>query len=639
MVDYYFRFEVAAALIVFAVIITFFKLNKIKTKVSSAFTALIWQCFTASVLDIAAIFLLKYISKSNLWLCYIVNILYYFMFNAIPLCFYICLYYLSERYKVMPKRRYWAFFGTYLFVTLLLCTTPFTHCVFWFDSDLNFHYGFVFYVYYVLAAFYVGAGLLHFYRHKNLYSTNQVVLLGTFMALCVISTIIQIIYPQLVITGFMLSMTILITYLSLENPDDYMDSQMGIYNRRAFIVKAQENFDTNQKMFVVGLGSENLVHILRSIGESNRKEFFKTLVEFLSEVFGKTNLFRLSLESIGVILTEGTMEEYNEKLKLVSNFFMQPVKCGNFQVSVTINMKYAQAPEDVNTIEDLIDLLEDSLADRSDYTSDKPCHAQIQLLENRRREHKIVQLLEQAVNENAFEIVYQPIYSVEKATYNCVEALVRYKTEEFGYINPDEFLPLAEKNGLMLKIGSFVFREVCKFIAENKLEQKGIEEVHINLSVIQCMQEKLYEHIFDIMDHYDIDYSYINLNVTETTTIIANEILLRNMNTMLSHNMHYSLDNYGTGLSNTNTLVKFPFQKVKLDKTLIRSSVNDSKARIILQKTVSMVKDLGMQVVAEGVEGYGEYDMVIYLGCDFIQGFMFSEPLTPEEYLKFISKI
>ena len=110
------------------------------------------------------------------------------------------------------------------------------------------------------------------------------------------------------------------------------------------------------------------------------------------------------------------------------------------------------------------------------------------------------------------------------------------------------------------------------------------------------------------------------------------------MNMMKQHNMYFSLDNYGTGLSNTNTLVKFPFKIVKLDKMLVHSAINDEKARIILHKTVSMVKDLNMEVVAEGVEDLGEYDMAIYAGCDYIQGFMFAKPLKPDEFIKFITK-
>ena len=638
MVNYIFRYEVAASIIVIAVILSYFNLNKIKTRVSAAFTALAWQCLCASLSDIASIFLMKNVNADNLWLVYVVNIIYYFMFNAIPLCFYICLYYLSERTKVMSKLKYWLIFGAYLLISLLLFTTPFTHIVFWFDENYVFHHGIVFYVYYVLAIFYMGAGMVHFFRHRKLYSSNQIISLVSFISFCFISTIIQIIFPHLVITGFMLAITILITYLSLENPDDYIDMEMGIYNRMAFIVKAQECFDDNKPMNILALSSENLSHILKSIGETNKRIFYDIVFSYLRDTFEKKNVFRITNEKLAILLPVDDELLANEKIRDVRNFFSDPIVCGNIQVNVPIILKTIQTPIDASTIEDLLDLVEESLAEEVNTENEAPVHADVSLLENRRREHKIIQLLEEAVNDNSFEVVYQPIYCVEKAGYTSVEALVRYKTEEFGYIEPEEFVPLAEKNGLMLKIGSFVFHEVCSFIAKNKLQEKGIEKVHVNLSVIQCMQEKLYEHIFDIMDHYNIDYDYINLNVTETTTIAANEILLRNMKIMQRHNMFFSLDNYGTGLSNTNTLVKFPFKIVKLDKMLVHSAINDEKARIILQKTVSMVKDLGMEVVAEGVEDLGEYDMAIYAGCDYIQGFMFSKPQEPEQFLGFISK-
>ena len=639
MVEYIFRFEIAASFIVVAVILSYMNLNRIKTRASSAFTALAWQCLCGSLFDIASIFLLKVISPSNLWLNYISNIFYYFMFNAIPLCFYICLYYLSERTKIMPKKQYWTFFGLYLFMTAILLTTPFTHLIFWFDENLILHHGVMFYFYYALALFYMSAGMLHFFHHRSMYSTNQIISLYGFVAVCFISPIFQMFFPRIIITGFMLSITILITYLSLENPDDYIDFEMGVYNRQAFIVKAQEHFYAGTNMFILALSSENLFHILKSIGESNKKLFYEKVFAFLRDTFGKNNLFRITYEKIAIILPEEDENIRSEKIRVVKDFFSEPIKCGDIQVSVPVVMKTLQSPQDASDIEDLLDLLEQSLEEKINIQVETSLHADVSLLEKRRREHKIIQLLEEAVNENTFEVVYQPIYNISKKSYDSVEALVRYHTEEFGDIEPEEFVPLAEKNGLMLKIGSFVFHEVCRFIKDQKLQEKGIAQVHVNLSVIQCMQEKLYEHIFDIMDHYEIDYSYINLNITETTTIVANEILLRNMNILMHHNMYFSLDNYGTGLSNTNTLVKFPFKFVKLDKMLVHSAINDEKARIILNKTVAMVKDLNMKVVAEGVEDLGEYDMAIYTDCDYIQGFMFSKPLSAEEYINFISKI
>ena len=637
-INYTTRYDVAGALIAIAVMLSYFREKKIKTKISDSFTALTWQCFTACLLDIASVYLIKYISHSNLWINYIVLIAYYIFFNAMPLLFYMLFWFLSEKNKKMPLKQYWIMFGIYIGYSLFTVTSPFTHLVFWFDDNLVFRHGALFYGYYLLDIFYIASGVIHFLRHRKYFTKNQVVSLMFFTFMCFVAAVIETVFPYLLVTGFAFSITILITFLSLENPDDYIDYESGVYNRAAFMVKAQENIDFSKKMYIIGLYSEPFVHILRSIGEENRKLFYETVFTYLRETCGKENLYRLTYEKFAIMLTEDSEGDCDRIVKEIWNYFREPVKCGNIEISIAVNIRTIFYPDDVSSLEDLIDLIEDSLEDKASMEEGASLRADPKILEKRRREHKIVKILEEAMNNNSFDIVYQPIYNIDKAGYTSAEALLRLKSEELGDITPDEFIPLAEKNGLALQIGNFVFKEVCKFVATNKLWEKGIENIHVNLSVIQCMQEKLYEILFDIMDHYELDYRYIDLDVSETTAIIANEVLLRNMNVLLDHGMSFSLDNYGTGLSNTNTLVKYPFRYVKLDKTLVRAAVNDEKARIILHKTVSMVKDLDMMVVAEGVENMGEYDMVVYLGCNYIQGFMFSNPLSPEDYLKFVSK-
>ena len=638
MIDYTIRYDLAGALIAIAVMLSYFREKKVKTKISDSFTALTWQCFCACVLDIASVYLIKHISPSNLWLNYILIIAYYIFFNAMPLLFYLCFWFLSEKNRKMPLKQYWILFGIYIFFSLFTISSPLTHFVFWFDENLVFHHGKLFYFYYILDVFYIGGGVLHFLRHRKHFTPNQIISLMFFVVACFIASVIQTLIPHLLITCFVFALTILITFLSLENPDDYIDSESGVYNRDAFIVRAQENIDFNRSMFIIGLYSDTLVHVLRSIGEENRKLFYDIVFNFLQEKAGKENVYRLTYEKFAIMLTNIPEEQSSEIVKDIWNYFREPLKCGNIEISISANMRTVVFPEDVNTIEDLLDLIEDSLEDKTSFEQGASLRSDPRILERRRREHKIVQILEQAMNTDAFDIVYQPIYNIEKGGYTSAEALLRLRSMELGDITPDEFIPLAEKNGLALQIGNFVFKEVCKYIANNKLWEKGIENVHVNLSVIQCLQEKLYELLFDIMDHYELDYKFVDLDVSETTTILANETLLRNMNAMIDHGMSFSLDNYGTGLSNTNTLVKYPFKYVKLDKTLVKAAVNDEKARIILHKTVSMVKDLDMMVVAEGVEDMGEYDMVVYLGCNYIQGFMFSNPLSPEDYLKFVSK-
>ena len=638
MTDYIFRYEVAACLIAIAIRLAYFQGKKIKTTTSQAFNALSWQCLTSSLCNIASVFLIKYIRPGNLWLNYITIIAYYIIFNAIPLCFYICLYALSENNRRLPKKRFWWFFGIYLFFNVFTITSPFTHFIFWFNEDLELCHNILFYGYYVLDLFYLIAGLIHFLRHRNQFTTNQTVSLMFYTCACFATAIIQTIYPRLLITGFMFALTILITYLSMENPDDYVDSESHLFSRLAFKVKCQSDFAMHHRNLIIGIYAESLFHILNSIGEVNRDAFYKEVTDTLKETTGSETIFRLTYEKIAIIVPFESDEKSREIVERINNYFREPVKCGPVEVSLAISIKTVKIPDDVGTIEDLLDLLEDSLEDKTVITAGSVYHADVSLLEKRRRENRIIQILEESMDQNNFEVVYQPIYNISKGGYTSAEALIRLKTQEFGYIEPQEFIPLAEKNGLALLIGNFVLNEVCRFYSENRLWEKGVEKIHVNLSVIQCMQEKMYEHIFEILDYYNLDYEYINLDVTETTTIAANEILLRNMNIMKDHKMMFSLDNYGTGLSNTNTLVKYPFKYVKLDKALIQSAVNDEKARVILHKTVSMIKDLKMETVAEGVEDLGQYDMVIYLNCDYIQGYMFSNPLNAAEFLKFVSK-
>ena len=638
MTEYIFRYEVAACLIAIAIRLAYFQGKKIKTTTSQAFNALSWQCLTSSLCNIASVFLIKYISARTLWLNYIVIILYYIIFNAIPLCFYICLYALSENNRRLPKRRFWIFFGIYLFFTVFTITSPFTHLIFWFNKDLELCHNVLFYGYYVLDLFFLIAGLIHFLRHRNQFTTNQTVSLMFYTCACFATAIIQTIYPMLLITGFMFALTILITYLSMENPDDYVDSESHLFSRLAFKVKCQSDFAMHHRNLIIGIYADSLFHILNSLGEVNRDAFYKEVTNTLKEITGSETIFRLTYEKIAIIVPFESDEKSREIVERINNYFREPVKCGPVEVSLAISIKTVKIPDDVGTIEDLLDLLEDSLEDKTVITAGSVYHADVSILEKRRRENRIIQILEESMDQNNFEVVYQPIYNIARGGYTSAEALIRLKTQEFGYIEPQEFIPLAEKNGLALLIGNFVLNEVCRFYSENRLWEKGVEKIHVNLSVIQCMQEKMYEHIFEILDYYNLDYEYINLDVTETTTIAANEILLRNMNIMKDHNMMFSLDNYGTGLSNTNTLVKYPFKYVKLDRALIQSAVNDEKARVILHKTVSMIKDLNMETVAEGVEDLGQYDMVIYLNCDYIQGYMFANPLNAAEFLKFISK-
>lgn len=243
-----------------------------------------------------------------------------------------------------------------------------------------------------------------------------------------------------------------------------------------------------------------------------------------------------------------------------------------------------------------------------------------------------------ALRNNEFRVYYQPIYSVEKQCYTSAEALIRLYTEEYGFISPDEFIPVAEETGLMLEIGRYVYREVCRFMKEEKIWEKGIEYIDVNLSAVQCMQESLYEELLEIMNEFELPYTMINLEITETAAVLSSSTLKRNMENLMKHQISFSLDDYGTGFSNMDHLINYPFHTIKLDKTMLWTAMTNIKAMMALKHTIAMIKDMDMNIVAEGVETKEQVDLLTELKCDFFQGYYYSKAVPDKEFVELLSK-
>ena len=295
-------------------------------------------------------------------------------------------------------------------------------------------------------------------------------------------------------------------------------------------------------------------------------------------------------------------------------------------------------PRDVKRLVEIVDLIDyaqnfviDEEMEGRHLTAEK-------ILENRRRENQITHVLQRAIANEEFMVYYQPIYSVEEGCFSSAEALIRLHDEKLGFISPEVFIPLAEQNGMIFKIGEFVFRSVCKMISENNLEQYGMRYIEVNLSAAQCVQENLHKKLLSIMDEYGVPYSFINLEITETAVTVSKETLRKNMDDMVRQGVTFSMDDYGTGYSNINSLITFPFHLVKMDKSIVWYAMKNERAMSALKHSVNMIKELGMCIVAEGVETMEQSEELQRMGCDYLQGYYYSRPIPPEEFIAFLER-
>lgn len=251
--------------------------------------------------------------------------------------------------------------------------------------------------------------------------------------------------------------------------------------------------------------------------------------------------------------------------------------------------------------------------------------------------NNIDSIIENAISNHLFEVYYQPIYSIEHKIFNSAEALIRLKDPQYGFIPPDLFIPVAEKSGAIHRIGAYVLDEVCAFIASPEFKELGLDYIEVNLSVAQCMRNNLADEILEIMTKHNVSASQLNLEITETTASNSQETLQENVKQLLESGINFSLDDYGTGYSNIERISSLLFDIVKLDKTFVNVA-NNNNHDIVLNHTVSMIKDLGMKIVVEGVEDETLLNRFADLGCDYIQGYYFSRPIPKPEFIQFIKE-
>ena len=179
-----------------------------------------------------------------------------------------------------------------------------------------------------------------------------------------------------------------------------------------------------------------------------------------------------------------------------------------------------------------------------------------------------------------------------------------------------------------------VLEEVCRFISQYRLKDSSLDFVEVNLSVVQCMQDKIYRQIQEVLEQYHVPPSMINLEITESAEAYSEEQLIRNMARMSLSDITFSLDDYGSGYSNVNYLVDLPFSIVKIDKYIVWAAMKQVSSRRVLENTIAMFKEINLKVVAEGIENAEMMNMLTSMGADYLQGYYFSKPVPGKELVE-----
>ncbi|MFQ9804482.1 MAG: EAL domain-containing protein [Coprococcus sp.] len=527
-----------------------------------------------------------------------------------------------------------------LLCMIMLGVNFFTPCVFSIGGQGEYRREFFMTFLYVAGIFYMILGFMVVTRYHRRLTRGRFVSTIAIFPLVVVAAVFQMFNPDIPIEMFANAIGLLFVALLIQSPEQVISSATGLNKITRYMDDVRNSLDNGLDITVVMITMENDKTLRGILGVEEYHKLLREISEdFLewSRPYGYdvewyylgTGMFRCVMNQRIKDQAEDFAERINEKLK-------KGYKYNDMFINLLPIICITRCPQDIEDVDSVMrfggELAEHEYTGRVLYARDIYNKERYDLMRD------MDMILDKAFAENRFEVYYQPIYSIDSGKYNSAEALLRLNDDMYGYISPEIFIPAAEENGMIHKIGKFVLEEVCRFIAGEKFKNLGLEYVEVNLSVIQCMSSELSEDVRAVMERYGVSDEQINLEITETAAAYAQTTMMDNINSLTDYGIAFSLDDFGTGYSNMKRIASMPFAIVKLDKTFADIDTDDKMMKVV-KNTISMVKDMNMKIVVEGVETEESLREFSNLGVNYIQGYYFSRPLPQDKFISEVKRV
>lgn len=394
---------------------------------------------------------------------------------------------------------------------------------------------------------------------------------------------------------------------------------------------------TNQSFTVLFIDLDHFKEINDSLGHSIGDELLVQVARTLKNCVRSYDLLCRfgGDEFIAIIKNVNRTAEIENRARIITSCVAESRTIQGAVVNVTCSVGVAVYPTDGTDAASLI-----QHADLAMYESKRTGRNALYFfnMSMRNEADRYVELsaaIKNALNQNEFEVYYQPIYSVHEERFTRCEALCRWPRPDGTMISPAEFIPVAEQSGLICDLGNWVVEQAMKFCLT--LRDQGID---INFSINRSPQEfasRLHtQQLIALRNRLNIPPHQVTLEITESLLMADHCTKSQNFLALREQNFQFSIDDFGTGYSAINYLRQYPVESLKIDKSFIAELGISRQADTLVKVIIQMAKSLNIRVVAEGVETQKQVNFLVAIGCDYMQGFFFARPMPADQFLQFM---
>jgi diguanylate cyclase (GGDEF)-like protein/PAS domain S-box-containing protein len=415
------------------------------------------------------------------------------------------------------------------------------------------------------------------------------------------------------------------------------DVLTGLPNRHLFRDRTEQNLlnakRTAKSVAMLLIGLDRFSVLNDAFGHAGGDELLKEVASRLRQcVRGSDTAARIGSDIFGLILPIAAVDDSVIVAEKVLKAMRDPFLVDGREVVLSASIGISIFPADSDSADGLQKSADSAMHHAKARGRNQYQFYAGEMNEKARRRLDLEHRLRRAISANEFVLFYQPKIRVDCDSLFGMEALIRWIEPGRGLVSPAEFIPVAEESGLIGPIGHWVLGEACR---QNKEWQaKGLKpiRVSVNVSAHQFRDRNLIEKVHEVLDMTGLDPKWLELELTESMLVGDVEQVVGKMRALRELGIHLSIDDFGTGYSSLSYLARFPITTLKIDRAFVKDVETNPFTAEIARAIIGLSRGLNLEVVAEGAELEAQVDFLRKNGCDMVQGFYFSKPLSAPEF-------
>lgn len=633
--SYYWQFDLCAMSITTLLLVHTIRHKDIGQSKNKWFLAMVVAALVSSVADLPGIYMQNIPERFHLLTADLSTMLFLSARNMLP-WLYACYVGALLRLDLQVKKRLMALVMLpAVLMILIMLFEPSRRLVYSYVEGVSYRHGPLFNVFYYLTAYYVLLGVYLMLRYRKAIQRKEKLAFYGFTVLSLIPVVLQGIYPRLKWSLFFQTVGLLGAFLTIDNEEALRSPESGFYNRYALMHDAGQLFDLGLAAYVMFIRIPSIQTVSVAVGQAAVKQISRDMGRFIhKQLPSGWSLYEYSANQFAVIAYNAADVQAEQTVQELKERFSKDWTYEGGSIQLSSQILIVKVPDKAASLEQLVMIMD---------SASSPAEPGVQViyvdeLTRQQTEARILFALRKALSERRLMVFYQPIYDTRSGVVHTAEALLRMQDPALGMVSPEIFIPLAEKNGLMNEIGDFVFEEVCRFLSQYRDKGSVFRMVEVNLSAVQCVDQGLPERWDAIMRQYGVKPEQFCLEITESAMVSSRYAMDRVTDALRRRGFSFALDDYGTGYANNAFIMDFPFEIIKIDKSILWGADKNNRADQMLRHIIAMVHDLNMKIVVEGVETKAQREKLERAGVEYLQGYLFSKPL-PEKKAATISQL